>query len=120
MNTDNISHGGKKMAGILEKIEVAQDQSEVFKKLQKGKRYQIVLDTGESVIIAVLAQGKLDETEDDDMSDEEFCKASQYVTFRDEEVVTTEQMIAAMAKNDRDLKNEPIGLYTLRDVKEKL
>ena len=79
-----ITAGGFTMSEVLQKISLTKDKSEMFRQFKKGNRYQIVLDTGESVIIAVLAQGKIEEAYDD-MSDEEFAKASQYSAFRDEE-----------------------------------
>ena len=98
------------MAQILEKIKVAKDKSDVFKKMEKGKRYQIIFDTGESVTIAVLAQGKI-ETTGDDLGDEAFAKASQYSVSKNEDELTAKQMIAILSK-DKELREEPLGLYS--------
>lgn len=91
------------MEAMLEKLELSKDTSKLLNQfikkvhLNKGKQYQILLETGESVTIAVLAQGKIEEPD-----------------------LTTEQMVASMAKNDRELRDEPRGLYTLDDIKEKI
>lgn len=69
------------MEAMLEKLELSKDTSKLLNQfikkvhLNRGKQYQILLETGESVTIAIDSKGR---TEDDDISDEEFCKASQY------------------------------------------
>jgi hypothetical protein len=93
------------MAEMLQQIALPKDKSEVFRQFEKGKRYQIILDTGESVIIAVLANGRIEE------SDEGLAKVSQHFAFRDEDEITSKQMIAVMSK-DKELREEPIGLYS--------
>lgn len=58
------------MEATLEKIKLAKDKSELLKQfmekahIKKGKRYQLVLDTGESVSLAVCPQSKIEDADD--------------------------------------------------------
>jgi len=73
MDKLNISHGGNKMKAVLEKIKLTDDTSALFKKfiekvhIEKGKHYQIRLNSGEGLTIFIVPQG-MDDREDDEDS----------------------------------------------------